>query len=118
MTLQEFLDRPRVRNAWLREPDMKVYVRRGCYRWWEGELHTDTIDIASISVDEEKRGTGVFTEFLGRVEELGKTIFIENVLDTRFQDFFRERGYTVARGCDPDIPVCSFVWAPQPGEKP
>jgi len=95
---------------------MKVYVRRGCWRWWEGELHENTLDIANITVDEGKRGKGVFTAFLSRVEALGKIIFIENVLDVRFQDFFRERGYTVARGGDPEIPVCSFVWAPQPGE--
>jgi hypothetical protein len=48
-------------------------------------------------VDRDHRGQGIFTEFLERVEfvVLGddRPVFIENVMERRFQEFFLRRGY-------------------------
>lgn len=107
MTLNEFLENPYLRNAWLREPFMDVYVRRGAHCL--GDKHSDTFDIANVSVDDLKRGTGVFTAFLERVEELGLPVFVENVLDDRFQMFFLKRGYLVHPHSDESIKVLSFI---------
>ncbi len=92
--LKSFLnDPPTLRNAWLKEPGLEVYVRLTMRRLL-GE-RVETIDIASIQV--KKRGCGYFTAFLVRVEKEAiqrkLTIFIENVTDERFGAFFSKRGY-------------------------
>lgn len=106
MTLQEFLEADRLRNAWLREPRLSVYVRRGIHMI-EHEGYR-TLDIASIEVDDGFRGQGIFTDFLGRAEAVGVPVFIENVMDLRFQEFFRNRGYKVQFGGDESVGVLSF----------
>lgn len=87
----------RLGRAWFKDSDMKVYVRVG-RRMIEGSIR-ETIDIATIEVF--KPGQGTFTRFLEQVEELAAagpihTIYVENVLESRFAEFFRKRGYSVS----------------------
>lgn len=115
MNLEEFLQTPKLRNAWLREPHLSVYVRRGTH-YINGML-VQTLDVANASVDESRRGEGVFTAFLERVEALDENIYLENVLEHRLQEFYRTRGYLVVASFDPSLPVCSFVrMSPNQGE--
>jgi GNAT superfamily N-acetyltransferase len=85
-----------LRNAWIYDaaPHLDVYVRHA-KRMVDGKL-VEMFDIASIEVVDGHRGQGIFTSFLNAAEELilpDKIIFIENVLDPRFQEFFRKQGY-------------------------
>lgn len=91
--LTEFMESP-CRNEWLRLDHMSVYVRKG-HHAFDGQL-VKTIDIANISVDEDWQNSKVFTRFLEQAEVIGIPIHIENVLTTRFANFFRKReGYDV-----------------------
>jgi hypothetical protein len=59
-----------------------------------------TIDIARVSV--QTPGQGLFKQFLHGVECIAaareRTVYIENVVDERFREFFRKRGYTECEG--------------------
>lgn len=82
------------RNSWFNLPGLNVYLRvvPGLKR----------IDIANVTAEPQGRGT--FTRFLEKMEalaeELGAALFIENVLEERFQQFFENRGYE-SNGQDP-----------------
>ena len=88
------------RNAWFQLPNLEVYVRvvPGLKR----------IDIANVLA--RVRGQGTFTSFLVDMErladELGFSLYIENVLEPRFADFFRQRGYKEIPSDGPP----SFTW--------
>lgn len=92
-SIQEFLGSG-VRNAWVELDKMRVYVRKGSMRYINKKAVT-TFDVATVEVDAAHRGQGVFTRFLESLEEsLDSPIYVENVLEKRFQDFFRKRkGY-------------------------
>lgn len=66
-------------------------------RYVEGKV-VNTIDLANLKVEPpRKQGEGVFTAFLVHMEaeakRLDRVVFVENVLEDRFQEFFRKRGY-------------------------
>lgn len=55
------------------------------------------LDIANITVDEEKRGQGVFTGLLQEIESLAQErhyiVRIESILNPGLRKFLQERGY-------------------------
>jgi hypothetical protein len=73
---------------------MKVYVRRGRHLL-EGKLRS-TLDIATIDVVEQGKGT--FTSFLDLAQKLNPwdATYIENVLEPRFATYFLKRGWLEA----------------------
>ena len=78
------------KNQWVTNDVGAIYVRRA----WRPQIQKeDMLDIASVEIDSSYRGYGVFTRILGRLEKKGIPLFIENVLDSRFRDFFRKRNY-------------------------
>lgn len=83
----------RVARVWLESPDFKVYVRKA-QRNIEGKMVT-TLDIASASVVEGKRGQGIFTRFLNMAHDLNPwdATFIENASDDRFANYFWKRDW-------------------------
>lgn len=95
MTLDGFLLQYHLKNAWLAEKHIQVYVRRSV-RMIEGEM-VPCLDISSVEVDEDMRGIGIFTGFLKRFEEaakeMGRPVYIESILVPRFANFLRRRGY-------------------------
>ena len=57
------------RNLWLGDDKMKVYVRKGRHILGFGKL-VWTLDIASVEVDEDKQGQGLWTDFLDKAHEM------------------------------------------------
>lgn len=55
----------------------------------------DVLTIANITVPEELRGKGFFTEMVRHVRESypKKTVYVENTLDMRFADYLRRTGF-------------------------
>jgi len=93
--LKGFCDESRTKKycttRWLTSPTFRVYVRHA----WH-VIHGVTRECFDIAnVEAEPRGQGQFTEFL---KEATKTnpwdgVYIENVLDQRFSQYFRSRGW-------------------------
>lgn len=95
MNLSQFLANDSLRNAWLDEPDMKVYVRRSVR--YLTNTPVPCLDVASIEVNEEHRGNGVFTAFLDRFEQeakkLNRCVYVESILEPRLYQYLLTRGY-------------------------
>ena len=102
MNLKQFLSNDSLRNAWLDEPNMKVYVRRSIRYLADIPNLSPCLDIASIEVDEDHRGNGVFTAFLDRFEQeakkLNRVVFVESILEPRLYQYLLTRGYTDVPG--------------------
>jgi hypothetical protein len=101
MNLDEFLAGTE-RNAWIEEPHMKVYVRKSNRFLSAKTIHNSTpvtpcLDIASVEVDEDKRGGGVLTLFIKRFEReakrLNRGVFVESILEPRLIPFLTKNGY-------------------------
>lgn len=100
-----YVDKGRSPNAraWLSDANIDVYIRVGKHVL-DGAL-TSTIDIGNLAVNKHRRGAGHFTAFLGHLETLCNTkkrvLYMENVMDPRFQAFFEKRGYVrIMDSCD------------------
>ena len=96
MNLDAFLA-SKDRNAWIDEKHMKVYVRRSMRL-----IGTDTVpclDLATVEVDEDKRGGGVLTLFIKRFEREAKTrrrgVYVESILEPRLIPFLTKKGYAI-----------------------
>jgi len=94
--LNYFLFKQEQRNLWINERYIKIYVRRS-YRYITelgiGNERLSTLCISNIIVNNRKRGKGIFTKFLKRAIKAAiyancEVIYIENVLNLRFQKFF------------------------------
>lgn len=74
-----------VRNLWLQDDTMKVYVRKGFHILSQGQRVSVTLDIAAVEVEEEKRGQGYWNEFLTKAHEMNPwdATFIECVHNPR-----------------------------------
>lgn len=87
-------------NGWANFPKyrMSLYYRVTS-RVIEGK-RLDTLDLATVEVDEEFRGQGLFSQFLSDVEEIAKeyqrTIFVESILNPRLYGFLTRKGYSPA----------------------
>jgi hypothetical protein len=78
------------RNEWLTAEGISIYVRNANRILSSGGSYASTLDLANITIEE--RGQGTFTQILGILENMdGKTLFVENVLEDRFQKFFERR---------------------------
>lgn len=72
--LKEFIDEGKdsgyVPPKWIDDDDMKVYVRKGRHMLQAGGKIRVTLDIANVTVDEDKRGQGIFSNFLEHAHEM------------------------------------------------
>ena len=111
MNLTQFTADYRLRNAWLREPNMSVYVRRSVRILGNNRDIVPCLDLASVEVDESKRGTGILTKFLRRFEaeakSLKRAVYVESIQEPRLREFLLKNGYTLT-GRDNDIAVNMF----------
>jgi hypothetical protein len=74
------------RNAWIEEPGIDLYVRRG---WWP-ETRGD-YELGNLQA--HKPGKGALTKFLDKYEPKYR-FFIENILENpRLEEYFKRRGY-------------------------
>lgn len=88
-TFDELLQKDRG-NAWVKEPGfVGLYVRIG-QRLIGGE-HVRTIDLANFEV--RRKGRGVFSRFVKKIEKYQLPIFVENVLSDRFANFLQKTGF-------------------------
>lgn len=87
------LGRGSVGRKWVLMENMHVYVR-ATKRYLEG-VQKNTLEIGSVEV--QNRGEGVFSrwlpEFEAQAKHFGRVVYVENVLDERFQQFWVRRGY-------------------------
>ena len=94
MNLTQFIQSD-LRNAWIKERYISVYVRKSMRLL--GESVTPCLDIANVEVVESKRGVGVFTSFRGRFEkaakQCGRWAFVECVQNRRLADHLPSVGY-------------------------
>ena len=79
---------------------LNAYCRKSFrgYPITQGTLSTlNAIDIASIEVDPDFRGQGVFTEFIEAFEQVAHTegyaVYVESILEKRLNKFLNRRGY-------------------------
>lgn len=118
-TLAQFRERPSLRNAWIKESGLEVYLRkshrtehglltdpRGPQRYRSQGSALATLEIANVSA--KRPGQGCFTTFRCIVEQLYSRIYVENVLETRFCEYFQRNGYQI---CTPEgqYPPC-LIW--------
>lgn len=105
MIFDTFIDSPKIRNTWIYERDIKVYVRRST-RYIDGNSVL-CLDIASVEVLEKRRGQGLFKAFLNRVEKaaaaMNREVFVESILEPRLLQFLLKRNYTLVPN---SIPPC------------
>jgi len=108
MNLNEFLESTD-RNAWIKEKHMKVYVRKS-YRHLDVKTLTTTpcLDIATVEVDEDKRGSGILTLFIKRFEreakKLARCVYVESILEPRLIPFLIKNGYAFVPNTCMDSP--------------
>ena len=95
MNFDTFIVSPKIRNCWVHERDLSVYVRRSMR--FIGKEAVKCLDIASVEVNEKRRGCGIFKEFLARFEveakNLNRAVFVESILEPRLLQFLFKRGY-------------------------
>lgn len=86
----------RYRSAWIEIGKVRCYFR--CNHRSLPIGYTKTLDLANFNIEEEERGKGYFTKWLGQIEAFAfghnLTVFIENVINERLGPFFVRRGYT------------------------
>lgn len=103
MTLDEFIERGLCKlenlgwpsNSHVEEPGWDTLYVRLTRRLVDGVYYQPVLDLANLVVVEELRGTGVFTK---TVEKIRKTwpdlhIYVENVLEPRFDRHLTKEGY-------------------------
>jgi GNAT superfamily N-acetyltransferase len=97
-----------IRNGWIENDEIRLYLRTGLRRI-EGST-VKAVTIASVSVYERRKSRGIFTAILTEIEKIaanaGLSVFVENVLNSRLADFFERRGYGECKDRIPDI--CFF----------
>jgi len=83
------------RNAWIRERYMDAYVRKSMLLI--GDATVPCLDLANITIDEDKRGGGVLTLFIKRFEREAKVrnsgVYVESILEPRLIPFLTKNGY-------------------------
>jgi GNAT superfamily N-acetyltransferase len=91
---------------------MKVYVRRSVR--YLTNTPVKCLDVASIEVDEDHRGNGVFTAFLNRFEQeakkLNRVVYVESILEPRLYQFLLTKGYKDVPGtCETSPTVFKII---------
>jgi len=102
LTFEEFVaSDPRLRNAWVREPGLSIYVRRPT-----GFSHNADFELASMEADVP--GSGSLTSFLDKTEPL-YSFYVENILNERLISFFPRRGYRIVGAGNGEPDVCMIT---------
>lgn len=83
------------RSMWISDEYMSVYVRKA-KRYLSGKMST-TLDIASVTIDEDKQGQGIWTDFLAKAHELNPwdATYVENVLNPILAGSLLRHGWIV-----------------------
>jgi GNAT superfamily N-acetyltransferase len=107
MNLTDFLQMNNLRNTWIEEHSIKVYVRKSIR--YINDAPFRFLDLASVEVEEDHRGCGIFTEFLNRFEREAKGVergvYVESILNKRLIGFLKDRGYYFVPGTNEICPT-------------
>jgi hypothetical protein len=105
--LKKFLESQN-RNQWLRGRHVSAYVRKGHHLGPDGKLH-HYLDLASIEVDIEFWGKGIFSEFLCACQKMTPYdgVFVECVLDKGLISSLRRKVEQNKQWSKKDS---SFIW--------
>jgi hypothetical protein len=84
------------RCQWVSEPGLEVYVRKGRRLPINGKDTVKTLDIANVNANAP--GQGSWTALAARLPDMAKelkigAVFVENVLEPRFQAWFEREGW-------------------------
>lgn len=97
MTLEEFLVSP-LRNAWIAEPGIAVYVRKAIRL--SGLSPLACLDVANVEVEKERQRQGIFRNWLAKAERVAsprfECIYAENVHNEHLPAFLESIGYVPA----------------------
>jgi hypothetical protein len=105
--LRKFIDEGKdagyVPPMWLDDDDMKVYVRKGRHILQGGKIRV-TLDIANVTVEEDKRGKGIFSKFLEQAHEMNPwdATYVECVHNQDLAVFLLKSGWMMV---DPSLTV-------------
>jgi hypothetical protein len=105
--LKEFIDEGKdsgyVPPKWIDDDDMKVYVRKGRHLLKPGGKMQVCLDIASVEVDEDKRGKGIFSNFLEKAHEMNPwdATYVECVHNQDLAVFLMKSGWMMVEGSFP-----------------
>lgn len=97
--LRKFIDEGKdagyVPPMWLDDDDMKVYVRKGRHILQAGGKIRVTLDIANVTVEEDKRGKGIFSKFLEQAHEMNSwdATYVECVHNQDLAVFLLKSGW-------------------------
>jgi GNAT superfamily N-acetyltransferase len=95
MNFDAFIKATHLRNAWIYEQDIAIYVRRSMR--FINDTTVLCLDLASVEVAEHVQGRGVFTAFLYRFEQeakkMNRAVFVESILNKRLENFLLKKGY-------------------------
>lgn len=85
---------------WVKDSTMQVYIRVSSR--FIGDRRLTSLEIGSVEVKRGRRGKGRFTQFLEALEKGNprEVLYVENVLRSRFQQFFRRRSDYMEVPCD------------------
>jgi len=117
VTLDEFIRDGLVRvtqsnlssRAHIKEPNFDVLYVRLTRHYIGDTAYRPVLDIADVNVREDRRGRGIFTDFLDRVRDTHPTLhlYVENVMNPRFQKHLERYGFAVVK---PRLdPPCYFL---------
>jgi hypothetical protein len=111
MNLNTFLADQRLRNAWIKEPHLSVYVRKS-RRSLTTYIVMDCLDIASIEVSVRHRNKGYFSHFLVVFEQAARdtnrAVYVENVISPILPTFLTGLGYKQTPTSTSDCP-CMYL---------
>ena len=102
MNLSQFLSSKWPNNAWIKEKNIEVYVRKSVRVL--GQNVYPCLEIGNVNVNENHKGKGVFTAFLKRfekeAEKLHRYVYVENLLEPRLINFLLKNGYKLVPGAN------------------
>lgn len=81
-------------REWFENDQMRIYIRYTPMRLINGN-YISTIDIASVSINENFQNKKLFTNLLSNIENKFNKIpiYIESILNDNFKDWLIKRGY-------------------------
>lgn len=90
--LMEFME-SKLKNCWLDDGYILVYVRKG-HHLIDGHV-CSTFDIANVKIEKEHQGKGYFKKFIELVEGIGLLVYVETILNPNLIEMLRKHGYEI-----------------------